>query len=173
MFNVGAFTKDLIEHVIIIGLPKSALPTSTQYWMLDFYNHFHSLWHTQCAFIFNWIGLFFFHSDSYRSFLFLCLSLSYTHKQTLRASGGVPHSPSSLSFGQNTLDRFKLLQWQRCVSAQPSKPTQSKRVSMSTSSAPFRPTRTWLVWCGNMRLVDIPEPLEWLFQVPRDIHLDF
>ena len=80
MFNVGAFTKDLIEHVIIIGLPKSALPTSTQYWMLDFYNHFHSLWHTLCAFILNGIGLVLFRSDSYCSFLFsMSFSLFHTH----------------------------------------------------------------------------------------------
>ena len=139
MFNVGAFTKDLIEHVIIIGLPRSALPDEHTVLNVGFLQSFSfSLTHTVCFYL-EWDRVVLF---SFRFLLLISFSMSVSllHTQT-NVTGFRWRSPSSLSFGQDTLDRFKLLQLQRCVSVQPSKPTQSKRVTMSTSSAPSKPVR--------------------------------
>jgi hypothetical protein len=52
MFNVGAFTKDLIEHVIIIGLPRSALPDEHTVLNVGFLQSFSfSLTHTVCFYL--------------------------------------------------------------------------------------------------------------------------
>jgi hypothetical protein len=95
MFNVGAFTKDLIEHVIIIGLPRSALPDEHTVLNVGFLQSFSfSLTHTVCFYL-EWDRVVLF---SFRFLLLISFSMSVSLLHTQTNVTGFPVAFAFFSF---------------------------------------------------------------------------